>query len=111
MRFKDNISFLRDLMTAWVRAAGASQDRTSKAKERRGGRSKFKPWRAFLISLERFVVKPTTPAPQPLRVNEKVATSDRTPSVMTARPEYLWEIMDHGKKRGSHEKKCSKAFA
>jgi len=34
-------------------------------------------------------------------VNEKVATSDRTPSVMTARLEYLWEIMDHGKKKGS----------
>lgn len=36
---------------------------------------------------------------QPLGVNEKVATFDRAPSVMTARLEYLWEIMDHGKER------------
>lgn len=48
-------------------------------------------------------------------VNEKVATSDRTPSVMTARLEYLWEIMDHGKKKGSPEEtdvtKCLAKFA
>jgi len=46
------------------------------------------------------VVKSAVPAlPQPPRVNEKVVTSDRAPSVMTAKPEYLWEITDHGKKR------------
>lgn len=48
------------------------------------------------------MVKPTTPGSQPPEVNEKVATSDRTPSVMTARLEYLWEIMDHARKRKDH---------
>jgi len=48
---------------------------------------------------------------QPPGVNEKVMTSDRTPSVMTAKLEYLWEIMDHGKKKGSRANGCNKAFS
>jgi len=46
-------------MTTWVPAAGASQDRSSKAAGPEDGRSKFKTWRAFSILLEKFVVKPS----------------------------------------------------
>lgn len=54
------------------------------------------------IFLKRFVVKRTTRTSlflsfkQPLGVNEKVVTSDRSPPVMTASLKYLWEIVDHG---------------
>lgn len=53
-RLRGNVSFLYDLMTAWVRAAGASQDRSFKAAESEDGRSKFKTWRAFSILLKKF---------------------------------------------------------
>lgn len=41
---------------------------------------------------------------QPLGVNEKVVTSDRSePPVMTASLKYLWEIVDHGNGNISRE--------
>lgn len=110
LRLRRNISFLYDLRGCELQVHPIE---SQKQRDRRMGVPNLRrdaPFRSFSRSLWSSQVLWSSQLSPP-GVNEKVATSDRTPSVMTARLEYLWEIMDHGKKKGSRANGCNKMLS